>query len=264
VETIGDARLDLSISEIARQGVFTSEVEHAVIMGRADIAVHSAKDLPSSGLSNELCLAAAPVRADVRDVLVGATLGQLQDRSMIATGSMRRRIQLQLLVPDAIFLELRGNIATRLRKVPLGGAAVFAYAALDRLDLLEHVAEVLSVEMMLPQVGQGAIALRCRVDDERCRLALVSIDNDVVHRALLAERAYLGELGGGCEAPVGAYAQIDTQTGEISLEAMYGSLDGPAIVRMNRHGNDPVELGTKLAREIMAKFDEISKGDKYP
>jgi hydroxymethylbilane synthase len=262
VTTLGDAKLDVSIADIARQGAFTSEVEQAVLEGRADVAVHSAKDLPSSNLPEGLVLACAPVRADVRDVLVGASVKELNrtqgDHVEIATGSVRRRVQLQALIPNVAFIELRGNIATRLTKVPRGGAGVFAHAALDRLGLMEHVAEVLSVDTMLPQVGQGAIALRCRIDDVRCIEALADIDDEFVHLALRAERAYLAQLGGGCDAPVGAYGVVDKRTGEISIEAMLATNDGSRIVRLSDVGEDPEQLGTRLADEIQRVFADPS------
>lgn len=262
VTTLGDAKLDVSIAEIARQGAFTSEVEQAVLEGQADIAVHSAKDLPSSQLPEGLVLACAPVRADPRDVLVGASLRELSNeqygRVEIATGSVRRRVQIQALVPNASFIELRGNIATRLTKVPRNGAGVFAHAALDRLGLMEHVAEILDVESMLPQVGQGTIALRCRVDDGRCLEALAEIDDDFVHFALRSERAYLAQLGGGCDAPVGAYAVVDKRTGEITLEAMFAAADGSRIVRLSKTGVHPEQLGTDLAEQIQDVFADSS------
>lgn len=254
VATEGDIRLDVAIAEIARQGVFTAEVEIAVLEGRADAAVHSAKDLPSSNISPELVLASVPMRADVRDALVGAKLSELGHGSTIATGSARRRVQLAALVPGARFVELRGNIATRLTKVPHAGAAVFAYAALERLALVDHASEVLGVESILPQVGQGAIALRCRAADEQLQEVLAGIDDVVAHRALLAERAYLARLGGSCDAPVGAYATVDRDSSEITLEALLASDDGSRIFRRSARGDDPLQLGCSLAEELISVF----------
>lgn len=254
VATEGDIRLDVAIAEIARRGVFTAEVEIAVLDGRADVAVHSAKDLPSSNISTELVLASVPMRADARDALVGAKLSELTHGATIATGSARRRVQLAALVPGVRFVELRGNIATRLTKVPPFGAAVFAYAALERLSLVDHASEVLGVESILPQVGQGAIALRCRATDVQLQRVLAGIDDPIAHRALLAERAYLARLGGSCDAPVGAYATIDPETSEISLEALLASDDGSRIFRRSARGDDPVQLGCSLAEELLAIY----------
>lgn len=255
VETAGDLRSEVPIAEIGRQGVFTAEVEIAVLDGRADVAVHSAKDLPSSNLSHDLVLASVPFRVDVRDALVGARLRELSEGSTVATGSVRRRVQLGALVPGLRFVELRGNIATRLSKVPKGGAAVIAYAALLRLGLEAHASEVLDTKTVLPQVGQGAIALRCAAQDDLSRHALEMIDDPVAHRALLAERSYLARLGGGCDAPVGAYAQVDQRSGAITLEAMLATADGSSIFRETRQGADPVPLGEELADELLRQLE---------
>lgn len=252
VETKGDRSSTIPISELSGQGVFTTDVEQTVLEGNADIAVHSAKDLPSSNLPEGLVLGAVPVRADARDALVGRALLDLAPKAIIATGSVRRRVQMMAIRPDLEFVGLRGNIATRLTKIPDTGAAVFAYAALERLGLLSHVAEVLSVEQMLPQVGQGAIALRCRADDDHCREVLGMIDDVSVHRAVRAERAYLARLGGGCDAPVGAYA-ITEGEGEIILEALLASEDATTIIRASLTGNDPELLGTRLADQLLAE-----------
>ncbi len=254
VATEGDVRLDVAIAQIARQGVFTAEVEVAVLEGRADVAVHSAKDLPSSNISSDLVLASVPIRADARDVLVGAKLSELGHGGTIATGSARRRVQLAALVPGARFVELRGNIATRLTKVPHMGAAVFAYCALERLELVKHASEVLGVESMLPQVGQGAIALRCRTDDEPLQEVLAGINNELAYRAVLTERAYLERLGAGCDAPVGAYATVDPDSLEITLEALIASDDGSRILRRSACGDEPLALGRSLADELVLAY----------
>ncbi len=250
VSTIGDDRRDVPIGEIAGRGVFTNEVDQAVADGRADIAVHSAKDLPASTEQPGLRLAAVPERADVRDVLVGRRLDEIQPGGVIATGAWRRRVQLANLRPDLNFTQLRGNIGTRLERVPDGGAIVMALAALQRLALESKVAEVLSVTTMLPQVGQGAVALRCREDDAEVIDLLSSIDDTVAHRAVDAERGFLAELGGGCDAPVGAYATV-AEDGHISMQAMIASLDGHVVLRRRHEGADPATVGRELARAMM-------------
>src|SRR4051812_6605646 len=164
VETTGDRRTDVAIHEMGGKGVFVKEVQAAVLDGRADIAVHSAKDLPSVAVDG-LVIAAVPRRGDVRDALVGATLDGLRHGGHVATGSVRRRAQLASLRPDLIFSELRGNIATRLEKASDFDAIVVAAVALERLGLADRIAEVLTPELMLPQVGQGALAIEARVDD---------------------------------------------------------------------------------------------------
>lgn len=249
VETIGDQRTDLPLAEISGRGVFTAEVDMAVLDGRAEVAVHSAKDLPAAVSVPGLLLAAVPERADVRDALVGSSLIDLRPGAVIATSAPRRRAQLGHVRPDLVFRAVRGNIGTRLGRIPDGGALVVALAALDRLELSSTATEVLSVEVMLPQVGQGAIALRCRDDDEGTIELLSRIDDADAHRAVLAERAFLACLGGGCEAPVGAYATI-AEDG-IHLEAMLASLDERQVIRRRGLGSDPVAVGTALAESML-------------
>jgi hydroxymethylbilane synthase len=246
VETLGDAKRDVPMSELAGQGVFTTEVDRAVLEDRADVAVHSAKDLPSSLPATGLTIAAVPERGDPRDALVGRSLEDLAPGSTVATGSPRRRVQLSNIRPDLAFKDLRGNIATRLERVPPDGSVVVALAALDRLSLGSHAVEVLPISVMLPQVGQAAIALRCRSDDERTVSLLSQIDDGPAHVALRAERAFLARLGGGCDAPVGAYATVD-EAGVVYLEAMLASLDGHIVIRRRASGEDPERTGTELA-----------------
>ena len=249
VETVGDQRSDVPLAEISGRGVFTTEVDQAVLDGRADVAVHSAKDLPSGVSIPGLVLASVPERADVRDALVGAMLQDLPQGGVVATGAPRRRVQLANLRPDLVFTQVRGNIGTRLGRVPDGGALVVAMAALDRLELTAAAVQVLSVDEMLPQVGQGAIALRARADDEAVLSLLSAIDSVDSHRAVLAERAFLGTLGGGCDAPVGAFATVEGAT--IHLEAMLASLDGAQVIRRRGVGTDALAVGTALAREML-------------
>jgi hydroxymethylbilane synthase len=251
VETTGDRRQDVPVWEMGGQGVFVKEVEAAVLDGRADVAVHSAKDLPSSTAPG-LALAAVPARADARDALVGSTLDGLGPGAPIATGSVRRRAQLAWLRPDLTFVPLRGNIATRLDRVPLGGAAVVAAAALDRLGLSSRASEVLDVSDVLPQVGQGALGVECRADDEAALRMLASIDDVDAHLCVDAERAFLAQLGGGCDLPVGAYARIERR--EVSIEGLIASPDGRVVLRARRGGNlaDAPSLASALAEELLA------------
>jgi len=249
VDTAGDLHKDRPIGAIGGQGAFVKEVEQAVIDGRADLAVHSAKDLPSDRGSGELAIVAVPKRADPRDALVGRALAELGPGARVATGAPRRRAQLAWVRPDLRFEELRGNMATRLGKVPAGGAVVAAYAALERLGLTRLAAEVLPTSTMLPQVGQGAMAIQCRVRDDVATEAARSIDDNASHRCLDAERAFLGELGGGCELPVGALAVIGSN-GEVELEGLVASLDGLVLLRRAMSGADPFLVGRALAVEI--------------
>lgn len=249
VTTQGDRDTTSPIHAIGGTGVFVKEVQDAVLRGDADVAVHSAKDLPA--LTTEgLVIAAVPERADVRDALVGARLGAIPEGGTIGTGAVRRRAQLAAARPDLRFGELRGNVPTRVERANEFDAVVIAFAALERLELTDHVGEVLEVDVMLPMVGQGALAVECRTDDEATLDALVVIDDQDAHCAVNAERAFLRELGGGCSMPCGAYATIDPDRG-VRLDALLASLDGTTILRAGAEDSDPELLGTVIARTIL-------------
>jgi hydroxymethylbilane synthase len=205
VQTTGDARAEAPISALGGHGVFVKEVQQAVLDERADVAVHSAKDLPSTTQAG-LVLAAVPERGDPCDALVGHRLDDLAQGATVATGSPRRRQQLAALRPDLAFVELRGNIGTRLERVPDGGAIVMAAIALERLQLAHHIAQRLAPEEMVPQVGQGALAVECRADDRHTTALVAGIEHRASRATVDVERAFLAELGGGCDLPVGAYA----------------------------------------------------------
>lgn len=208
VTTTGDQRIDVPLHELGGQGVFVKEVQQAVLAGRADLAVHSAKDLPATPTAG-LRIAAVPERGDPRDALVGRPLDALDHGALVATGSVRRRAQLARLRPDLRFVDLRGNIQRRLEKIPDGGAIVMAVVALQRLGLEDRIAEALSVERICPQVGQGALAVECRHDDDKVATMLAAIDDPGSHRAVAIERSFLAELGSGCSLPVAAHLGPD-------------------------------------------------------
>jgi hydroxymethylbilane synthase len=249
VETAGDRRQDLPIWEIGGQGLFVKEVQARVLDGTADFAVHSAKDLPSAPTPG-LVIAAVPERGDPRDVLVGSTLDALVPGAVVGTGSVRRRAQLAWLRPDLTFAGLRGNMETRLSKAGDFSAIVVAAAALERLGRGHEITEVLPTEVLVPQVGQGALAVECREDDDETWSALAAIEHTPSRRAVEAERAWLAEVGGGCDLPVGAHATVD-DTGRITLTAMLGTPDGRIVLRDDDEGDDPVELGRRLARHLL-------------
>lgn len=250
VSTTADRRLDVPIWAMGGKGAFVAEVRAAVLDGRAELAVHSAKDLPSVPAEG-LALAAVPERADPRDVLVGATLDALAPGATVATGSARRRVQLAWRRPDLTFADLRGNIATRLGKIPAGGAVVVAAAALDRLgvELGPQPAEVLDPAVMLPQVGQGALAVECRDGDEELRVLLARVEHRASRLAVDVERAFLAELGGDCDLPAAAHARVGAD-GEVGLEALLASPDGHVLIR-HRWSGDAPDLGRVAARFLL-------------
>jgi hydroxymethylbilane synthase len=232
-------------------GVFVKEVQEAVLDGRADLAVHSAKDLPASDTPQGLLLVAVPERIDPRDALVGAALDALPAGARVATGSVRRRAQLAALRPDFTFAELRGNVPTRVARASEFDAVVVAAAALARLGLDDRVDEYLEPAVMVPQVAQGALAVECRADDDESLTRLAAIDDAVAHTTVDAERAYLAELGGGCDLPCGALAHVDG--GDVVVDALLASPDGHVVLRASTRDSDPVRAGRAAADELLAR-----------
>jgi hydroxymethylbilane synthase len=243
VDTQGDRRLDVPIWELGGKGVFAKEVQAAVLDGRADLAVHSAKDLPSAAVPG-LVIAAVPERGDPRDALVGATLDELPEGAEVATGSLRRQAQLAALRPDLRFVGLRGNMQTRLAKAADHDAIVVAATALDRLELADQIAERLTVEQVLPQVAQAALAVECREDDAELRSLLAGIEDPESRRCVDAERAFLAELGGDCSLPAAAHATIVGS--RIQVQGLLAAVDGSTVLRHT--GPD----GAEVARLLLA------------
>jgi hydroxymethylbilane synthase len=248
VHTSGDLDQATPIEQMGGTGVFAKEVQAAVLDGRADIAVHSAKDLTSTPPEG-LFIVAFLERADVRDGLVGGTLSGLANGAVVATGSIRRKAQLAALRPDLEFVGLRGNMTTRLAKLGEVDAIVAACAGLDRLGLGHRIDDRLDPSVFVPQVGQGALAIECRADDAATRDALSRIDDAEVRATVSAERAYLAELGGGCDLPVGAYSVLEGSV--IHLDALLASFDGSTVLRASGDGTDPHTLGVGLAHELL-------------
>ena len=204
IKTTGDIQSEVPLHSIGGQGVFVKEVQRAVLDGRADIAAHSAKDL-TSGAADGLLIAAFTERRDARDALIGSTLESLAVGATVASGSVRRRAQIGRVRPDLAFAELRGNIDTRLSKIPEGGAIVMAVAALQILDMTDRITEMLSIDEFVPAIGQGCVAIECRLGDSATIEALGAIDHASTRHDVEVERAFLAELGSGCSLPVGGH-----------------------------------------------------------
>jgi hydroxymethylbilane synthase len=224
--------------------------------------VHSAKDMPST-MPDHFILGAVPPRADARDGLVGCTLAALPPGGLVATGSARRRAQLAYLRPDLVFTDLRGNMARRVAAGEDGStsAVVVAVAAMQRLGWEGRLSDVLDPMDLLPQAGQGAIAVQCRADDDATRRLLAAVDHEPSHRAVRAERAVLAALGGSCTVPVGAFAEADDEEPEehgpggaatLRVSGLVASGDGRTLIRMARRGDDPEAVGAALARALLA------------
>jgi hydroxymethylbilane synthase len=248
VTTSGDRQPDTPIHQLGGRGAFVKEIQDAVLDDRADLAVHSAKDLPSSTPPG-LVLASVPERADPRDALVGRALDALPTGARVATGSVRRRAQLAHARPDLTFAGLRGNVPTRLARLAEHDAVVIALAALERLDLVDARAHPLEPSVVLPQVAQGALAVECRADDTATIAALAAVEDPTARRAVDAERAFLAELGGGCDVPVGALAAVEGAA--VTLTAVLASLDGRVVLRGTARGEDPATVGRDAARRLL-------------
>lgn len=239
VDTQGDLNATTPLHQMGGQGIFVKEVQRAVLDGRADIAVHSAKDLPSQPAEG-LVIGAIGQRRTPNDALVGARLEDLAPGATIATGSVRRRAQLLQVRPDLNFVDLRGNIQTRLSKIPAGGAIVMAVAAMEILGITDQIAEQLSLDVAIPMVGQGSVAVECRDNDVTTQEVLASVDHAQSRRAVEAERSFLFVLGAGCSLPVGAHLSTDgvfrafmaddAGTSSVQLEGFIGDSDDHLVV----------------------------------
>jgi len=248
-DTTGDLDKTTPIWEMGGKGVFAKEVQLAVLGGRADIAVHSGKDLPS-GSPPGLAIAAVPARRDPRDALVGCRLADLPPGARVATGSIRRRTQLAWLRPDLTFAGLRGNIGTRLERAAEHDAIVVAAAALGWLGLTGRAAEILEPDVMLPQVAQGSLAVECRADDDEVSALLADLEDPLSRRCFDAERAFLATLGGDCSLPAGAFA-TPAGAGEVRVQGLIGSLDGHVVLRTEHCSANACEAGRAVATELL-------------
>ena len=253
IRTKGDILLEQPLSTLGDKGLFVVEIEAALRDGRADLAVHSAKDLPSE-LPPGMRIAAFMLRADPRDAIVSSFNGlrSLPDGARVGTSSPRRSAQLKALRPDVTLLDVRGNVGTRLRKLADGGydALLLAVAGLQRLGIADGAGiDILPVETMLPAPGQGALAIEVRADRADIASMVSALNDPGTEAAVLAERAFLGAVGGGCSSAVAAHAQV--RPTELILHAMIGAVDG-RLVRGSCSG--PVEDGPKFAAALASKL----------
>ena len=250
VKTTGDKITDVPLAKVGTKGLFTKEIEEALLDGRADLAVHSLKDLPTE-LPEGLVLAAVPEREDPRDAVVGRKLAELPPGAKVGTSSLRRAAQLRQLRPDLQVESVRGNLDTRLRKLDEGqyDAILLAAAGLKRLGWGDRIAEILTPEQMCPAVGQGALAIETRAGFEKVAL----LDHADTHTAVLAERAVLAALGGGCQVPIGAYATVSE--GRVHVLAIVAAPDGTQVIRAEGEGEaaQAAEIGARLAADLLKR-----------
>ena len=255
ITTTGDRVLDRPLPEIGGKGLFTRELEEALLSGKVHAAVHSLKDLPVEATPG-IVIAAIPERESVHDVLVsadGQTLSSLPAGARVGTSSLRRTAQLLARRPDLDILPLRGNVDTRVRKAMSGeyDAIVLAQAGLKRLGLQSHISEVFSLDVMLPAPGQGALAVQCRADDTETIKLLTLIHDPLTAAAVSAERAFLSALGGGCSLPVAAFAEKNDDA--IILTGSVLSIDGKQAISLSAVDTEPRQLGERLAGLVLER-----------
>ena len=255
IKTTGDKLQTASFAQIGGKGVFIKELEEALLEEEVDLAVHSVKDVPTD-VPSRLCFPAICRREDTRDCLVsakGETLATLRQGARVGTSSLRRQAQLLHARPDLDVRELRGNVDTRLRKVESGeyDAIVLAKAGLDRLGWSNRISEVLSPEVCMPAVGQGALGVQARLKDAELADALAPLDDFETRQSIVAERSLLGALGGGCQVPLGAWARMER--GELVLDAVVCSPDGSQHVRQRATApaDQARELGQRVAQLLI-------------
>jgi hydroxymethylbilane synthase len=261
IQTQGDLVRDRALSEVGGKGLFVKEIELALLRGQIDLAVHSLKDMPTEQPEG-LALGAILERTDPRDALVvrggEGSLSTLQPGARVGTSSLRRRAQLLANRSDLVVLDLRGNVDTRLRKLADGqyDAVVLAAAGLMRLGHAGVISQFLPVESMLPAVGQGALCVEVRADDKEALALIEPLDHLSTRQATRAERAFLRRLEGGCQVPIGAYAEVRGK--QLHLRGLVAALDGSRLVRDELHGpaSGGDQLGTELAEKVLAAGGE--------
>lgn len=256
IVTKGDRILDVTLSKVGGKGLFVKEIEQALFDGVIDFAVHSMKDMPAV-IPDGLMIAAVPEREDPRDALItrdGRNFSELPKGARVGTSSLRRAAQLKFARPDLEIISLRGNIDTRLRKLEEEGldAIVLAAAGLARMGWLDRVTQRLSVDICIPAVGQGALAIQCRADDRELIDLLSEMEHPPTRLAVTAERKLLARLNGGCQVPIGGYAE-ESQEGVLLLRGIVGNETGTTLLREFSEGADPVQLGDTVADKLLEK-----------
>ena len=257
IQTTGDKITDVALAMVGTKGMFTKEIEEALAAGRVDLAVHSLKDLPTE-LPSGFEIAAVTKREDARDAFCSRLYSTIQDLphgARIGTSSLRRQAQLKAIRPDLDIHPLRGNVDTRLRKLEQGeyDAIILASAGLKRLGKTELVKQIIPPEIMCPAAGQGALAIEIRDGDAATRQHLEFLNDPAARAATTSERALLSRLGGGCQVPIGAFAEM--RGGKLHLEAIVADPDGSKLLRESRDGdlNDPEKLGNDVGQILLSR-----------
>jgi hydroxymethylbilane synthase len=262
IHTTGDKITDVALAKVGTKGMFTKEIEEALAAGRVDLAVHSLKDLPTE-LPPGFEIAAITAREDPRDTFCSRLYPKIEDLpqgARVGTSSLRRQAQLKAIRPDLDIHPLRGNVDTRLRKLEEGeyAAIILALAGLKRLGKTELVKQIIPVEIMCPAAGQGALAIEIREGDSATRQHVAFLNDAAARAATACERALLNRLGGGCQVPIGAFAEM--KNGRLHLEAIVANPDGSMVLHESRDGNlnDPEQLGNAVGETLLTRgADEI-------
>jgi hydroxymethylbilane synthase len=258
IKTTGDKITDVALAKVGTKGMFTKEIEEALAEGRIDLAVHSLKDLPTE-LSQGFEIAAVTTRENPRDVFCSRNYESIEDLprgALVGTSSLRRQAQLKAVRPDLEIRPLRGNVDTRLRKLEAGeyDAIILAAAGLNRLGKTQLVRQVIPFEVMCPAAGQGALGIEIRAGDSVTRQHLAFLDDAEAHATTTCERALLKKLGGGCQVPIGALAEV--REGRLHLQAIVAEPDGSKILRESLDGTDPVQLGESVGEVLLQRGGE--------
>jgi hydroxymethylbilane synthase len=255
IKTTGDKITEVALSQVGTKGMFTKEIEEALLDNRVDLAVHSLKDLPTE-LAHDFEIAAITKRENPRDVFCSARFNSIEELpkgANVGTSSLRRQAQLRALRHDLHIHPLRGNVDTRLRKLEAGeyDAIILAAAGLYRLGKTELVRQVIAVEVMTPAAGQGALGIEIRRGDAAIRKHLAFLDDAAARATTTCERALLNKLGGGCQVPIGAFAEVEN--GRLHLNGLVAHPDGSKILRESREGDDPVKLGNQVGEILLQR-----------
>jgi hydroxymethylbilane synthase len=255
IKTTGDKITDVALAKVGTKGMFTKEIEEALAEERIDLAVHSLKDLPTE-LSPGFEIAAVTTRENPRDVFCSSKYGSIEDLprgARVGTSSLRRQAQLKAVRPDLDTHPLRGNVDTRLHKLEAGeyDAIILAAAGLNRLGKTQLVRQVIPAEVMCPAAGQGALGIEIRAGDSAIRQHLAFLDDAASRATTTCERALLNKLGGGCQVPIGAFAEV--RNGRLHLEAIVADPDGSKVLRETRDGSDPVQLGESVGETLLQR-----------
>ena len=265
IKTTGDKITDVALAKVGTKGMFTKEIEEALAAGRVDLAVHSLKDLPTE-LPPGFEIAAITKRENPRDVFVSRKYSRVEDLpqgARVGTSSLRRQAQIKALRPDLDIHPLRGNVDTRLRKLESGeyDAIILAAAGVNRLGLTALVRQVIPTEVVCPAAGQGALGIEIREGDAATRQHLTFLDDAAARAATTCERALLNKLGGGCQVPIGAFAEV--RAGSLHLEGVVAHPDGSQVIRESRDGDDPEVLGSEVGETLLRRGGDAILQEVY-